>query len=175
MPQPTRRSYVIPATQMSPKSVITRAMRSFTRHIWATSLRRPKCIARGTLCLLLKDLFNLPDLFLDLAGELFSFPTGLQVGVVRNLSDFLLYFALRLMELTFDLILGTRFHFFSPFLFPFRGPKEPLPCWLARAMPRSPDLVCLKTIPPGSRARFPFGHLIALEDQTEDYITSGAS
>jgi hypothetical protein len=60
--------------------------------------------------LLLKNLFNLPDFLLDLTGELFDLAFSGQVGVVRDLSRFLLNFAFHFMKLACDLILRARFH-----------------------------------------------------------------
>jgi hypothetical protein len=63
--------------------------------------------------LFLEYLFDLANLLLDLAGDLFVLALGRQVWIVRGLPGFLFGCAFRFVKLAFDLIRCARFHAFS--------------------------------------------------------------
>jgi hypothetical protein len=62
--------------------------------------------------LFLENLFDIPDLFLDLAGDLFVGAFGFEVRVIGGVANFFLYGSLRVMNRSFDFIFRTVFHFF---------------------------------------------------------------
>jgi hypothetical protein len=86
-----------------------RAVNRFSKQ--GDAQRAPPCVQH----LFLDHLFNLPDLLLDFACELFRLAFVLQVRVVGDLPYFFFHFAFHFVELAFHLILSTRFHVFSFF------------------------------------------------------------
>jgi hypothetical protein len=76
-------------------------------------------ILRPDAQLFLEYLFNLADLLLDFARELFRLAFVLQLRVVSGLPGCFLYFAFYFVELAFHLVLRARFHGFSPFMVSF--------------------------------------------------------
>jgi hypothetical protein len=70
-------------------------------------------VGRADLKLLLKNLFNLPDFLLNLAGDLLASALVGQVGVVGDPTSSLLNLALYFVKLPGDPILCARFHVLS--------------------------------------------------------------
>jgi len=70
------------------------------------------------LLLLLEYLFDLADLVLNLAGDLFAGTFSLEIRVIRHLAGFLLDIAFGLVELPLDFIFCAYFHgVLSPLVF----------------------------------------------------------
>src|ERR1035441_47369 len=82
-------------------------------HICMSSFRR-RTVWTADTGLLLEHLFNLADFLLDLARDFFGLTFSLQIGVVSDLSHFLLDSTFQIMKLSFDLILRARLPLVSP-------------------------------------------------------------
>ena len=66
--------------------------------------------------LLFEHLFNLSHLLLDLADELFVLASGGHIGVIDDLSHFLVHGTLRLMQTAFNFAHSALLRLVSPFL-----------------------------------------------------------
>jgi hypothetical protein len=70
--------------------------------------------ANPPVYLLVEHFFNLANFLLNFSAEFFILPFGYQVGIVGNVSRFLLCGTLQFMKLALHLILCAHFHKFSP-------------------------------------------------------------
>src|SRR5579872_3040587 len=79
-------------------------------------MRRAKACSGRPVSLLLEHFFDLPNLLLNFAGQVFGRAFVLQVRIVGHLANFLFDLTLHFVKTTLDLVFSTRLHAFSPLL-----------------------------------------------------------
>src|SRR5579859_66974 len=70
----------------------------------------PTLSPRGTPSLFAQNFLDLPDFFLNFPADLFGFPFGFEIGIIRQLPRFFLHFSFQVMKLALYFILCAWLH-----------------------------------------------------------------